>query len=264
MQRNLTTKTIVIVATILLCIFGIIGLPKSKAELMANLKHNIQLGLDLKGGSHLVLPGAGAGRRQDRGRPGDRAHQGRSHQGAASTSPASTGTIRNAVEDTDTIQINIHGVERDRRPARSARLIADHFPNWILTPVNATDYKMNMKPSALLALKRKTVDRAIETISNRVNALGLTEPTVQQHGRSDTEFEILVELPGVDDPAHVKEMIGTAAQLEIVEVKEGPFPTQEAALWRRGGILPLNTKLREGVVARRHGRRAGIWSRATP
>ena len=38
MQKNLTTKTIVIVATILLCIYGIIGLPKSKAELMSNLK----------------------------------------------------------------------------------------------------------------------------------------------------------------------------------------------------------------------------------
>src|SRR5437016_3330124 len=55
MQRNLTVKTVVIVATILLCIYGIIGIPKSKAELRANLEHNIKLGLDLKGGSHLVL-----------------------------------------------------------------------------------------------------------------------------------------------------------------------------------------------------------------
>jgi preprotein translocase subunit SecD len=55
MQKNLTAKTITIVVTLLVCIYGIIGLPKSKAELMANLKHNIRLGLDLSGGSHLIL-----------------------------------------------------------------------------------------------------------------------------------------------------------------------------------------------------------------
>ena len=55
MQKNLTARTVIIVVTILLCIFGIIGIPKSKADLVENLKNNIRLGLDLKGGSHLVL-----------------------------------------------------------------------------------------------------------------------------------------------------------------------------------------------------------------
>src|ERR1700694_6023867 len=55
MQRHLTVKTAVIVVTMLVCLFGIIGLPKSKAELENNLRHNIRLGLDLRGGSHLIL-----------------------------------------------------------------------------------------------------------------------------------------------------------------------------------------------------------------
>ena len=55
MQKNLTVKTVVIVATILVCIFGIIGFPKSGAELQANLHKNISLGLDLRGGSQLEL-----------------------------------------------------------------------------------------------------------------------------------------------------------------------------------------------------------------
>ena len=55
MQKNLTTKTIIIAVTILLCIYGIIGLPKSKAELLKNVQDNVRLGLDLKGGSHLIL-----------------------------------------------------------------------------------------------------------------------------------------------------------------------------------------------------------------
>ena len=82
---------------------------------------------------------------------------------------------------------------------------------------------MNMKPSALVDLKRNTVTQEQETIERRVNALGLTEPTVQEHGAPEKDAEILVELPGVDDPARVKELIGTTAQLRIVEVKnEGP------------------------------------------
>ena len=55
MQKNVTGRTVVIVVTILVCVFGIIGFPKSGTELVENVKHRIRLGLDLKGGSHLVL-----------------------------------------------------------------------------------------------------------------------------------------------------------------------------------------------------------------
>ncbi len=47
----------------------------------------------------------------------------------------------------------------------------------------------------------------------------------------------------MDDPARVKDLIGQVAQLEIDEVKEGPFQSQESALAQKGGVLPLNTKL---------------------
>jgi preprotein translocase subunit SecD len=102
---------------------------------------------------------------------------------------------------------------------------------------------MNMRPSEMLVLKRDTVDRARQTISNRINALGLTEPVVQQEGRAESDYRIVVQLPGIDDPARVKDIIGQAAVLEIVEVKDGPFPSQEQALAQHGGVLPLNTKL---------------------
>src|ERR1051326_8024087 len=55
MKKNLKARSIIIVATILVCVWGIIGLPKSKSELIQNFQNNIRLGLDLKGGSHLVL-----------------------------------------------------------------------------------------------------------------------------------------------------------------------------------------------------------------
>jgi preprotein translocase subunit SecD len=100
-----------------------------------------------------------------------------------------------------------------------------------------------MRPTELLALKKDTVERAIRTIENRVNSLGLTEASVQQHGRAEAEFEILVQLPGVDDPARVRQIMQTTAFLEIAEVKDGPFPSPEAAMAKYGGVFPLNTRL---------------------
>src|SRR3954470_8497809 len=55
MKTNLTWRVVVIVATILICAYGIIGIPKSGAELKDNFSKNIRLGLDLKGGTHLVM-----------------------------------------------------------------------------------------------------------------------------------------------------------------------------------------------------------------
>jgi preprotein translocase subunit SecD len=83
-----------------------------------------------------------------------------------------------------------------------------------------------------------------DTIERRVNALGLTEPTVQDYGAEDKRSDILVELPGIDDLAHAKELIGSTAQLKIVEVKnEGPWKTREEGMAAKGGILPLGSEL---------------------
>jgi len=241
MRKNLTLKMIVIVATILLCIYGVIGIPTSRAQLEANLKHNIRLGLDLKGGSHLILQV----QVQDAMRTiADHAIEALQTE-AGKAGVTIGGVDRNdpqTIEQADSIQINVHGIPA-QQSGKFRTLVADRLPQWNLTPVNSTDYRLNLKPSELVDIKRRAVDQSIQTISNRVNALGLTEPVVQQHGRADAEFEILVELPDVDDPARVKDIIGQAAQLEIVEVKEGPFPSQEAVLQQKGGILPLNTKL---------------------
>src|SRR5262245_19240167 len=243
MQKNLTTKTVIIAATLLLCIYGVIGLPKSKAELMKNVQENVRLGLDLRGGSHLILQvqvqdalKAEADQVIERLKEELKSNK----DGIDYASIDRNDPMR--IEDADTIQINVKGVPSQKTSAFRT-LVSERFPTWILTPVNATDYRMNLRPSELLTLKRETVERSIQTISNRINNLGLTEPVVQQHGRADAEFEILVQLPGVDDPARVKEIIGTAAVLGIYEVKDGPFPGQDQAMAKHGGVLPLNTKL---------------------
>ncbi|MGA2738802.1 MAG: protein translocase subunit SecD [Bryobacteraceae bacterium] len=242
MKKNVTGRTVVIVVTILVCVFGIIGFPKSGADLMENLKHNIRLGLDLKGGSHLVLQvhvqdaikteADGAIERMKE----DMRKQSIDYAGIDRNDPAT-------VEDADKIEIDVKGVP-PTKTTLFRNLIAERYSQWTLTPLNSTDYRLNMRPSELVTLKRDTVERSLQTISNRINQLGLTEPTVQQYGQAGTDYEILVELPGVDDPARVKEIMQTTAQLEIDAVKDStPYQSREAALAAKGGILPLGTKL---------------------
>jgi len=241
MRKNVTGRTVVIVVTILVCVFGIIGFPKSGTTLIDNVKHNIRLGLDLKGGSHLVLQvhvqdaikteaDAAIERMKEAMRK-----QGIDYSSIDRNDPAK-------VEDADKIEIDVKGIPATKTTA-FRNLIGESFNQWVLTPINATDYRLNMRPSELVTLKRDTVDRSLQTIANRINQLGLTEPTVQQYGQAGTDYEILVELPGVDDPARVREIMQTTAQLEIDDVKEGPFQSREAALAQKGGILPLGTKL---------------------
>src|SRR5258708_9789404 len=89
--------------------------------------------------------------------------------------------------------------------------------------------------------------QTIAVIERKINALGLTEPSVQPTGRSDAEADLLVQLPGLGDSAHVKQLLQTQAVLEWDEVKDGPFATKEEALAKHGGVLPLGTKLAPSV-----------------
>ena len=255
MGKNLTIKTVAIFAIILVCIYGIIGLPKSKAELLSNWNQNIKLGLDLRGGSHLVLQV----QVQDAFKAeADRVIESLKEQlKKANVDYASID--RNdpqRIEDAETVQITVKGVSNNGMTAfREA--ISANFPEWTLNSIGANDYKLNIKPTAALVLRRDTIDRTKNTIENRVNGMGLSEATVQQQGRRDAESEIIVQMPGVDDPGRVKDIIKTAAVLEISAVKDGPFPSMDQALSKMGGVMPLGTKLVKQAV--RPGDQGETW-----
>jgi preprotein translocase subunit SecD len=245
MKTNLTARTVVIVVTILVCVYGIINVPKSKAELMQNLQNNIRLGLDLRGGSHLVMEvQVQDAVKADAEQTSERLKEEMRKQNIAFTSMEVTNLPEpSSTADADKISLTIKGIPATATSAFRS-LVADRFPTYILTALNSTDYSMKLKPSDLIALKRDTVQRTMDTISNRINSYGVAESSVQQYGRAGADYEILVQLPGVDDPARVRELIGKAAVLEVDEVKnEGPYPSREAALAQHGGVLPLNTKL---------------------
>lgn len=241
MQKNITARSVIIVVAILVCVFGIIGFPKSAAELKQNWENNIRLGLDLKGGSRLVLQV----QVQDAVKGEADIVINRLKDDLKKENITWTSIDRNdpqRVEDADNIQITIKGVPVTQTSAFRS-LIGERYSDWVLTAVNSTDYTMRMKPTDLVNLKRDTVERTVQTIGNRIDQLGLAEKSVQQYGNAGDQYQVLVQLPGVDDPAHVKELIGTAAVLEISEVKDGPFQSREAAIAAHGGVLPLSTKV---------------------
>jgi len=241
MQKNITARSVIILVAILVCVFGIIGFPKSAAELKQNWENNIRLGLDLKGGSRLVLQV----QVQDAVKGEADIVINRLKDDLKKENITWTSIDRNdpqRVEDADSIQITVKGVPATQTSAFRS-LINERYGDWVLTTVNSTDYAMRMKPSDLVNLKRDTVERTVQTIGNRIDQLGLAEKSVQQYGNAGDQYQVLVQLPGVDDPAHVKELIGTAAVLEIGEVKDGPFQSREAAIAAHGGVLPLNTKV---------------------
>ena len=244
MQRNLIIKTGVIAVTVLACIFGVIGFPTSLKQAEANAGRRIHLGLDLSGGSHLVLQV----HVQDAAKTVADSLIESLRLEARTRNISVDGWDRNnpaTLEETDSIQINVKGVDQTKTSAFRA-MVADKAPEWILTPENNSDYHLKMKPEALLALKRTTVEQSVATIKRRVDALGLTEPTVQEQGQPEVDAEVLVELPGLDDPARAKSLIGQVAQLKIVAVKEPQaYQSKEAAEAAKGGVLPLGTELDE-------------------
>jgi preprotein translocase subunit SecD len=241
MRKNLTSRAVFIVVVLLICVFGIIGFPGSVSSLARNVKSNIRLGLDLKGGSYLILEVQvqdavkTVAQQAIENLKEDFRKQNIQYASIDANDPQT-------VEAADSIQIDIKGVAPTE--ANSVRsIVGEKYGEWVLTAANSSDYYLRMKATELNQLKIDTVDRSIQTISNRINTIGVTEPSVQQYGSSSDKYQILVQLPGVDDPQQVKDMIGTVANLQIAAVKEGPFASTEAALSQHGGMLPVNTAL---------------------
>jgi preprotein translocase subunit SecD len=241
MRKNLTTRTVIIVVTILICIYGIIGIPKSTADLKANVGENIRLGLDLKGGSHLVMEvqvqDAVVG---DARQTVERLQEEMKKQNITWVSMDVSDA--HTVNDADNVNITIKGIQ-STQSGDFRNLISSNYSTYVLTTLNATDYSMKMKPSDLIDLKRETVARTIDTINNRINQLGVAESSVQQYGQSGSDYQILIQLPGVDDPARARALIGTTAVLEITGVDKAhdtAYSSREAGIAALGGITPLN------------------------
>src|SRR5438270_4515535 len=243
MTKNLLWKLVSIIGIMLFFLFGIFGVPKSLSGqgLLTALTDHIHLGLDLKGGTHLIL----------QVQVNDAVNV--VAQNAIETlkeqlrkAKIDYSDISQADQQNNPDRIVLKGVQ----PASRSDLIAivrDRLPEYDINGAPDNAWNLTMKPSSLTDVKNRAVTQAIETIRNRIDALGVSEPTIQEHGLGD--YQILVQLPGVDDPERVKSLIQSTAMLEIKQMTDGPYPSEQAALQAKGGVVPVDSMLMSGQCA---------------
>lgn len=243
MNSQLKWKFIFIFAVVLLCLYGILGLPNfptSASQIAQNVAQRIKLGLDLKGGSHLVLQ---VEVNKAIGQRCDEAVDDLTKQIQAKNVLSPTGEI-NRVDDT---HIMVRNINPDAYNTFQD-IVSNQFPDWSVAPAAgaANSYVLTMKPSSVAALHSQVMSQAVETITRRINALGLTEPQIALTGPT-SENEILVQLPGEGDPTRAKAVIQAGGQLELkLLVDDQAYPSEAAALAAHNGVLPPDTEILAG------------------
>jgi len=243
MNKNLTWKLALIVGILLAFLLGIFGIPKSfsKQGLLASMTDRIHLGLDLRGGTHLILQ---VQVNDAVNVDSDNALETLKEQ--LRTKKINYAEITKPDPKSNPDRIVLKGVPPESR-SDLLTIVQERLPEYEATPGPENTWVVSMKPQMLADLKNKAVTQAIETIRNRIDQLGVSEPVIQEHGLG--QYQILVQLPGIDDPARVKDIMQSTAMLEIKQVLGGPYPSEQAALQDKGGVLPPDAILLPGHAA---------------
>jgi preprotein translocase subunit SecD len=237
MNSNLKWKAVFVFAVVFLCVYGLFGLPTfptSVAQLRDNFTQRIKLGLDLQGGTHLILQVQvnEAVRQQT-----DQAHD------HLITQLREKNIHYDELREVSDTQMLAHNLSPDST-AGFRDLVDTNFPDWSIAPApgETSGYLLTLKPSAIAAIQAQTMSESEDTIRRRTDALGLTEPFVAPYGQGDNE--IIVELPGEGDPNRAKSVIQAGGQLELRRVADiNPYPSETAALAAHGGVLPPDSEL---------------------
>ncbi|GAC1635929.1 MAG: protein translocase subunit SecD [Candidatus Acidiferrum sp.] len=238
MNPNLKWKAVFIVFIILLSIYVLIGypaFPTSVAQMKDNFSRQIKLGLDLQGGTHLIVQvqvQEAIGQETDQ--MVDRLNK----------QLRDKGVRFDEIRRVDDTHILVRGIEASQR-SDFTDLITQQYGNfWDAASAagEVNGYTLTLRQSAIAAIQETTMTQSKETIERRINSLGLTEPVVQFHGRKDNE--ILIQLPGEGDPSRAIAILQAGGQLELKLVHPGgPYLSQAEALASVNGILPPGTEL---------------------
>ncbi len=224
MKKNLRWKVILVVAVIALAV----ALAYPPGE-------KIHYGLDLQGGMHLVLQvqtDDAINYETDQSVLSLREELKKENITYTSVSKLEGQIGRFAIQEFDPDK------ERDIRD-----MLGRYFRDWDFA-VRGGSFLLTLKSGSEFYLRNQSVQQALETIKNRVDELGLTEPTIQRQGLSGDR--IIVELPGVEDPDRVKEILKTTALLEFRLVKAGPDRDRETLLAGYGGEVPEDMEVMRG------------------
>lgn len=203
--------------------------------------NKIRLGLDLQGGTHLVLT---VDVDKAIANALDRTAEELRHEAQDKQSPlAQVQRVEQAIE-----------VRMESPEVQSAfeSFLKDNFPDLTVVDSQTTEgvliQRLRFTPAEERRLREFTVEQAVETIRNRIDQFGVTEPVIQRQGSQD----IVVQLPGIQDPQRAKALIGRTALLEFKLVAE--VPDAEAYLSGQKP-LPPGLEILNGYSGERVGRR---------
>ncbi|HUF24819.1 MAG TPA: protein translocase subunit SecD [Vicinamibacterales bacterium] len=234
MYKNLRWKLLTIAAVAAIAIYAFVPVGEK-----------VKLGLDLKGGIHLVL-------KVNTDDALALETQTTAEQFREELVGAGFTAVTSAADSVSSFVVA--GVARDRdqefrRLADNNVSVGQQFDREQVAGEGALSYRFRLKPNIERALREDSVEQAIQTIERRVNELGVAEPVVAQHGTDGRQ--ILVQLPGVSDINRAKEIIRSTAMLELKIVEGGPAPTEEALLASHGATPPADMMVVTGVDGER-------------
>jgi len=191
------------------------------SQIKQNLSENIHLGLDLRGGSHLVM-------------------QVQTDEVIQKLTQRNVESARTRLQEKNLPFSDING----DTPGKVVVNVPDSTKNSDIVRELESDFgqgwQVNDRGNSIIAaldettqnqLRERATEQAKAIIENRVNAFGVTEPTIQRQGGEGT-YQIVIQMPGIDDTERVKNTLNADSNLELKLVAKGtqiPFPTKEAA-----------------------------------
>ena len=201
-------------------------------------EEKIKLGLDLRGGMHLVLRvRAEDALRADRDKVVERVLE-------AAREGGTQGVAAQPLDDTS-FAIQAPAEARERLAA----VRAETFPEWNMTAEGGR-FVFRLDDQERERLADMAVRQAQQTIENRINAFGVAESSTQRQGIGGNR--LVVQIPGVEDPGRIKKLLQSTAFLEfrIVEFPTGGGGAGSEAeiLANYPGALPANLEILEGDI----------------
>jgi preprotein translocase subunit SecD len=249
-SNSLWIRTVLIIVVTLVGIYLVFGprrMPTSAdftwQGIKANLAENINLGLDLRGGSHLVM----------RVKTDEYLKTLTENTAQAALTAAQdaqlpvTGDTVVAEGGTYSISLNLSDASQSQAVIDEVKKRVD-LVNWNEAN-NGSTVTWSLPSNIQTVLKNQAVEQALKIIDSRINAFGVKEPTLQRHG-AESAGQILLQMPGVDDPERIKNLIGAESNLELMKIVGPPnpspvqtYPSEEAARQSLGGSVPANRRI---------------------
>jgi preprotein translocase subunit SecD len=254
-KKNLLRRIIIIVVVTIFGLYLVIG-PRRRPTLKdftwsgikQSLASNIKLGLDLQGGSHLVMRVKTEEflRRltEENSIAAQNAAKDAGYEIKGGRADTGGGNYRIVLDVTDPAKAN------EIKDAVEKKVELGDTSVWAYS-ASGEQLSWTMTQAAQRTLADNATTQALNIIDSRINALGITEPTLQTHG-AQSSHQILLQMPGVQDPERVKEILKGESRLELVHVIGPPspapattYPTEAAAIesLNSGGTIPPNRKV---------------------